>query len=246
MADDTNITDDMTLWEYMRYRLDKLNPTPIPADKIDMIEKALANAQEIPDKLEGLAISDTSIDEHQDVLEQRIEESPYFVDPSEGQGWKKWLQDHAGEYEFTFVPRDGTGKSYINLQPVSRKENTPMEKPTFRAPHAEEIINMLIDNGSPTNPNITLDNLVTAIDQHANDVRQDMIADAQTVNQEADAHTAELEAIEEKLMPEPAKERVRQMTNHEHIVAKRAGKMGITVEEYKARFPKGGPVDSRV
>ena len=33
------------------------------------------------------------------------------------------------------------------------------------------------------------------------------------------------------------------MTNHERVVWGRATRMGITVEEYKRRFPKGGPIE---
>jgi hypothetical protein len=33
------------------------------------------------------------------------------------------------------------------------------------------------------------------------------------------------------------------MTNHERVVFGRATRMGITVEEYKRRFPKGRPIE---
>jgi hypothetical protein len=70
--------------------------------------------------------------------------------------------------------------------------------------------------------------------------RSKAIDEAQTVNQKADDRIKELEAIEGKPMPEAVKKNVRRMTNHEFLVTMRARFMGITVEEYKVRFPKGG------
>lgn len=101
------------------------------------------------------------------------------------------------------------------------------------------------DNIIPIEPSIALKDMTKVMHLYKNEAGQEVIGDDQKINQQVDDRRIESETIDDKPILETTQQHIRQMTNHEHLVAKRAHHMGITVEEYQVKFPKGGPLNGR-